>query len=190
MDYKLFKAINRLAGRHNTLDTIMITITYGARFLYIFLTVLMWLRSNTYKKITLYGAISVGAALLLNHLIRLFYFKPRPFVKHRVRYLTPSKKDSSFPSKHTILAFALATSVLLQKRIVGTVMWILALLTGFSRIWVGHHYPVDIIGSAFLGSVISIIIEKSARSFTSFFNWIIYHYYFFCYLIRRKSTNP
>jgi undecaprenyl-diphosphatase len=189
MDYKLFRAINRLAGRNPALDTMMILITYGARFLYGSLLVLMWLRSNTHKKITLYGVVSLGAALLLDRFIRLFYFKPRPFIKHNAHYLIPSKNDSSFPSKHTILVFALATSVLLQERIVGLFMWLFALLTGFSRIWVGHHYPVDIISSAFLGSIMSVFIKKFSRSFNSFFNWIIYHYYFCCCLIRRKYNK-
>jgi undecaprenyl-diphosphatase len=42
-------------------------------------------------------------------------------------------------------------------------MFGLSLLTGFSRIWVGHHYPSDIIGSAFLGSFTSIFVHIVSR---------------------------
>lgn len=50
MNYKIFRAINRLAGRNSTLDTCMIFISQKTRFLYIFLIALMWFRDNSYKK--------------------------------------------------------------------------------------------------------------------------------------------
>ena len=81
-------------------------------------------------------------------------------MERRVGILIPSKMDSSFLSKHTLLAFAVSTSIFLHKRILGSVMLGLTLLTGFSRIWLGHHYPSDIAGSAVLGSFTSAIIHK------------------------------
>ncbi|MBR9655507.1 MULTISPECIES: undecaprenyl-diphosphatase [Bacillus] len=173
MNYKMFRAINCLAGRHSTLDTFMIFISQKTRFLYIFLLALMWFRNNSYKKIILFAGVSVGFALFINRFIQLFYFKPRPFVLHRVRLLIPSKNNSSFPSKHTVLAFALATSVLLRERLFGSIMWFLAILTGFSRIWLGHHYPFDIIGSAFIGILTSIAIGNTTYIFNSFVTWTI-----------------
>ncbi|HER2169539.1 TPA: phosphatase PAP2 family protein, partial [Streptococcus pyogenes] len=101
--------------------------------------------------------------LFINALIKLFYFKPRPFVKRRVGILIPSKMDSSFPSKHTLLVFAISTSIFLYERVLGSIMWVLSVLTGFSRIWVGHHYPSDIIGSAFIATMTSIILDKITR---------------------------
>jgi undecaprenyl-diphosphatase len=68
--------------------------------------------------------------------------------------------DSSFPSKHTLLVFAISTTIFLYDRIFGSIMWVLSLLTGFSRIWVGHHYPSDIIGSAFIATMTSILVDK------------------------------
>lgn len=90
-----------------------------------------------------------------------------------MRLLIPSKNNSSFPSKHTALAFALSTSVLLRERLFGSIMWFLAILTGFSRIWLGHHYPFDIIGSAFIGILISMAIDNTTYVFNSFVTWII-----------------
>lgn len=92
-----------------------------------------------------------------------FYFRSRPFIKHRVGILIPSKMDSSFPSKHTLLAFAASTSILLREKQIGVVMWILSILTGFSRVWMGHHYPSDIIFSAIIGSITSVIAEISLK---------------------------
>nr|WP_283729949.1 phosphatase PAP2 family protein [Bacillus cereus] len=122
----------------------------------------MWFRNNSYKKIILFAGLSVGFALFINCFIQLFYFKPHPFVIHRVRLLIPSKNNSSFPSKHTVLAFALASSVLLRERLFGSIMWFLAILTGFSR------NPFDIIGI-----LTSIAIGNATYIFNSFVTWII-----------------
>lgn len=176
MNYMMFRAINRLAGRNSTLDSFMIFFSQKARFLYIFLLAIMWFRNNSYKKIILYAGVSVWFALCINRFIQFFYFKPRPFVIHRVRLLIPTKNNSSFPSKHTVVVFALATSIFLRKRLFGSIMWCLAILTGFSRIWLGHHYPFDIIGSAFVGTFISIAIDNTIYLFNSFVIWIMNTY--------------
>ncbi|EEL50670.1 MULTISPECIES: undecaprenyl-diphosphatase [Bacillus cereus group] len=184
MNYILFKAINRLAGRGNTMDTIMVFISQKTRYLYLFILLCMWFRNNFYKKIILYAGISAGITLFINRIIQFFYFKPRPFIVHRIHLLIPSKNNSSFPSKHTALAFAVATSILLRERLIGSIMWVLAVLTGFSRIWVGHHYPFDIIWSAVIGSLTSIVIDKNTYAFQSFITWIINIYSSFTKLFK------
>ncbi|HHY73456.1 MAG TPA: phosphatase PAP2 family protein [Bacillus bacterium] len=68
--------------------------------------------------------------------------------------------DASFPSDHTTGAFALALAVLFVHRKIGLGMLLFAFLTGFSRIYVGHHYPLDILGSIVVSLVISIIVYK------------------------------
>lgn len=50
MNYKMFRAINRLAGRNSTLDTFMIFISQKTRFLYIFLLALCGLETIPIKK--------------------------------------------------------------------------------------------------------------------------------------------
>ena len=92
----------------------------------------------------------------------------------------PSKKISSFPSKHTTLAFAVATSVLLYKRLMGSIMVILAFLTGFSRIWVGQHFPSDILGSALLGSLTSSLVWLTGRTWNPLIDRVIHSYNRFC----------
>jgi undecaprenyl-diphosphatase len=165
MDYQIFRRIIRLAGYYPSLDRLMILISNKARYVFIFILIFMWFRNQSYKKVTLNAIISVVCSLFIHFFIKLFYFKPRPFVNHRVGILIPSKVDSSFPSKHTLLAFAVSTSIFLHNRILGSIMSGLSLLTGFSRIWVGHHYPTDIIGSTIIGILTSCITESVSRFF-------------------------
>ncbi|MFC0271419.1 undecaprenyl-diphosphatase [Metabacillus herbersteinensis] len=168
MDYKMFKSINRLVGHYSLIDMLMILISNKVRYVFIIVLGLMWFRNNSNKKIVLNAVKSTVFTLLINTLIKLFYFKPRPFMKRRVGILIPSKLDSSFPSKHTLLVFAVSTSIFLRERILGTILLGMSMLTGLSRIWVGHHYPSDIIGSAFIGSLTSVVIDKFSRLFNSF----------------------
>ncbi|MBS4189506.1 undecaprenyl-diphosphatase [Bacillus sp. FJAT-49705] len=168
MDYKIFKEINQLSGRCSPIDILMILISNRIRYVFIFVLIFMWFRNDANKIMSRNAVISAGITMLINILIKLFYFKSRPFVKRRVGILIPSKMDSSFPSKHTLLVFAVSTSIFLYQRFIGSIMWILSIVTGFSRVWVGHHYPSDIIGSAFIGTLTSIIFEKTNR-FVNYF---------------------
>nr|WP_207789250.1 phosphatase PAP2 family protein [Neobacillus terrae] len=138
----------------------MILISNRIRYVYIAIMLIMWFKKRNYKKMTIEAVITILITLIIHFLIKIFYFKPRPFLKRRVGILIPSKKDSSFPSKHTLFAFAVSTTIFYYKRTLGTIMSVLSLLTGVSRIWIGHHYPSDIAGSAILGSFISMLIHK------------------------------
>jgi undecaprenyl-diphosphatase len=65
----------------------------------------------------------------------------------------------SFPSDHTAGAVAIAVSLWLYNRKLGLPMFI-SLLIGFSRIYVGHHYPTDVLGGIVVGAISAFIINK------------------------------
>lgn len=163
MNSKVFKSINQITGRCYPIDLLMILVSKKIRYVFIYVLIFMGFRNDSYKRVSCNAVISAGVTLFIHTLIKLFYFKPRPFVKRRVGILIPSKMDSSFPSKHTLLVFAISTTIFLYDRVLGSIMWVLSVVTGFSRIWVGHHYPSDIIGSAFIATMTSIILDKIAR---------------------------
>jgi undecaprenyl-diphosphatase len=166
MDYRLFRAINLLSGRCAPIDWLMIFLSKKIRYVFIFVLIFMWFRNDHYRKVTWNAMVSSVISMFLHTLIKLFFFRPRPFAKRRVGILIPSKMDSSFPSKHTLLVFAVSTSIFLYDRALGSMMWLLSLLTAFSRIWLGHHYPSDILGSAFIATMTSIAVGKPADELT------------------------
>ena len=168
MDLKLFQLINRLSGRFSPVDHLMIFVSNRVRYAYILVIVMMLFKGRFNKRIALETGLSVAISFIAHFFVHIFYFKPRPFMKRRVGILIPSNMDSSFQSKHTILAFAASTTILMFHRKLGTLMMWLSALTGFSRIWVGHHYPSDIIGSALLGSLTSFVTR--IISFSKFGN--------------------
>lgn len=165
MDVKIFRAINRFAGRYHFLDSMMVLISQKMRYVFLFILFMDGIRKGFKKSFFLLIILSLGFTYLLEGMIKFFYFRPRPFVHHTVNTLPPfpSQKSSSFPSRHTTLAFAVATAVMLYKRVLGAVMYVLACLTGFSRIMMGQHYPFDIVGSALLGSCTSLFTHFLVR---------------------------
>lgn len=163
-----FRIINPFTRRCTPLDLLMILISNKMRYVFIFVLIFMWFKNDSYKKLSCHAVISAGVTLCIHTLIKLFYFNPRPFVKRRVGILIPSKMDSSFPSKHTMMVFAISTTIFLYDRVLGSIMWGLSVLTGLSRIWVGHHYPSDIIGSASIATLTSIIVDYTKRCLNFF----------------------
>lgn len=67
--------------------------------------------------------------------------------------------SASFPSGHTASAFALAASLALcvRKKSPGFLFALLALLTGISRIYLGQHFPEDVLAGMFIGVVSTVL---------------------------------
>lgn len=66
----------------------------------------------------------------------------------------PAPTDYSFPSDHMTVAVALALGVWLVNRKLGLVAVVLAVIEGFSRVYLGQHYPHDVAGAVVLSSLI------------------------------------
>ncbi|MEU8209158.1 phosphatase PAP2 family protein [Micromonospora sp. NPDC049044] len=69
----------------------------------------------------------------------------------------PPPGDFSFPSNHATIAGALAVTTLLLSRRLGLVALPLAALAAFSRVFVGVHYPHDVIAGVLLGALVAVV---------------------------------
>ncbi|MCZ8494337.1 undecaprenyl-diphosphatase [Priestia megaterium] len=186
MNYELFKMIHGMAGHNVLLDEFMVFCTSNAIYIFGIALLLIWLFGKEYyKKSAFYAGLTGLVALCINYLITLIYYEPRPFVAHHVHTLISHAADASFPSDHTTGAFAIAMLMWLRHKKIGGVMILFALLTGFSRIWVGHHYPFDVLGSIIVATVIAMLLNKLTKMLEPIANFIISIYYF---LIRKKRT--
>ncbi|MEU6745227.1 phosphatase PAP2 family protein [Spirillospora sp. NPDC046719] len=66
----------------------------------------------------------------------------------------PGPSDYSFPSDHTVVAVALAAGIWLAHRRLGVLAAALAAIEGFSRVYLGQHYPHDVLAAAVLSVLI------------------------------------
>ncbi|MFD4536703.1 phosphatase PAP2 family protein [Kitasatospora sp. NPDC058397] len=74
----------------------------------------------------------------------------------------PGAGDWSFPSNHTVIAFAAATALWFADRRLGWIAGIFAVLMGASRVWVGVHYPHDVAVGALVGLLVAVVLAPLA----------------------------
>ncbi|WP_395361795.1 phosphatase PAP2 family protein [Streptomyces sp. YH02] len=110
-----------------------------------------------------WAPLAAGVALLVNIPIRGFVERPRPFKDHQgLEVLVAGKTDFSFVSDHATLAMALAVGVFVAHRGFGLVAIGLALAEGFARVYMGVHYPTDVIGGFALGTAVALLLAPLA----------------------------
>ena len=115
------------------------------------------------KKTRIEGVmLSIGLGLHVltcNVLVKNLVRRPRPYEEiEGLVSLLGKLSDYSFPSGHTTVTFMVA--IILIKRYpkyIGSIVYGIALLTGFSRMYLGVHYLTDILGGVVLGTTIGLL---------------------------------
>ncbi|MEU6625653.1 phosphatase PAP2 family protein [Streptomyces litmocidini] len=110
-----------------------------------------------------WAPLAAGIALLVNIPIRGFVERPRPFKDHQgLEVLVDGKTDFSFVSDHATLAMALGVGLFVAHRRFGLAAIGLALAEGFARVYMGVHYPTDVIGGFALGTAVALLLAPVA----------------------------
>jgi len=173
INQSLFLAINSYAGKSEILDTIAIFLGEYMPFLFIGIEVYLYFFSK--KKVeALLAFYTVLFALLINQIIGLFYFHNRPFMDGLGKTILQHVPENSFPSDHTTFMMAIVFSLLLSKAIPkwSSYLIFIALFGASFRVFVGIHYPFDILGGVIIGGVSAIIIYQISDKFEPLNRWI------------------
>lgn len=125
--------------------------------------VVAWVRPQAGWRFALLDAVAAGTlGLGLVQVIGALHYRRRPFEAGLGSNLLNHLPENSFPSDHATLMFALALGLLLAEplRRAGFVVLALALSVGWARVFLGAHYPSDILGGAAL-AVLCVGLVKS-----------------------------
>ncbi len=121
--------------------------------------VLLWIMARS--RPALLDAVAAGLlGLAVVQIIGALAYRPRPFEIGLGLNLMNHAPENSFPSDHATLMFALAVSLSLSplKRF-GILLLPLGLAVGWGRVYLGAHYPFDILGGAVLGAVCALVVK-------------------------------
>lgn len=120
------------------------------------------------KKFGEYIAYSVLTSVLLNNAVKDIFKMKRPIGEDGIRTLREKTATGySFPSGHTqsSASFYGAMAIYLKKKAMYIIATIMIILIGFSRLYLGVHYPKDVIVGGILGVLTSLICYKLYNRF-------------------------
>jgi undecaprenyl-diphosphatase len=160
LDDRLLLAISHLAGGTPWLHPAMIDYTrYGVvLFGLLLLAGLVLARSAPDRTLAAIGwaGLAVPLAVALNQPIGRAVGEGRPYVSHPyLVVLVQRTSDFSFPSDHAVMAGAATAGLLLVSWRLGALAGALAALLAFSRVYVGAHYPWDVVVGLVLGAAVT-----------------------------------
>lgn len=155
MDLIMLSKIRNAVGRWGWLDAWM---AHGASKGPLWLFVLMGVLLLQGREGLAVDALAVLAATVtrgVNEGIGRLYHRDRPFVRERFVPLIEHEPSFSFPSNHSACGFALAVVVCFAHPLVGGLMLLLSSWMAYGRLYVGVHYPFDVIAGAGIGVLVA-----------------------------------
>lgn len=149
---------------HDSLTPIVKVFTHlgDVGIMWIVIAVLLMFFKRTRKYGLLMFASLVLTYLVNNLLLKDLIDRARPYeMLDNVQRLIGKQHDASFPSGHSASSFAAAMCIYLNgPKKYGIPALLLALLIALSRLYVGVHYPGDIVTGAIIGSLMAWLVYK------------------------------
>jgi undecaprenyl-diphosphatase len=169
MDYRLYHAINQFVADHSWIGHGLSVVENWSVPALAVSTFALWLlarpgSSRKWKLACASALASAGLALLVNQLIAHVWLRERPFDAHPSAHVWGSRShDPSFPSDHAGAAFAIAFAIFLFDRVVGSIFLAAAVVIGAGRVFIGAHYPGDVLAGCLVGFAAALVVARLAR---------------------------
>jgi undecaprenyl-diphosphatase len=164
-DERMFRLLNEV-WLHPVLDRAMPFISdarnYGIPFMLAAIVILYVGRLRGLRFLALAIVSVVVADAISTHVFKQAFLRTRPCIAlEGVRQLAGCVNSPSLPSNHAVNAAALAALVALHMPRLWLPAVALALLVSYSRIYVGTHYPLDVLAGALLGIAVALVFSKA-----------------------------
>jgi len=174
IDLYLFNLINQFAGKWEWLDySAMFFAKYLEWFLWLVLILFLVVNIKKNWKIVVQAFLAAGITkFILAEFIRWLWFRPRPFVAlNFIPLINQSPLEASFPSGHASFYFAMSTIVYFYNKKAGILFYIATIIITLSRIFVGVHWPSDILAGAVLGVLVAWGLNKLFKKYENYIPW-------------------
>lgn len=169
MNLEIFRLVNNFANENRVLDSIMIFFSKDVMYIFMAVTAILYLlgiKNNNLecRKSIASTLIFTIINLCISFIIGGIFYEDRPFVNNKVNLLYQHAQNASFPSDHAIGTMSIGLGMRKYNKSISRILMILSVIIGVSRLYVGHHYPLDIIGAYVLVFVVSYIYNLLLRN--------------------------
>ncbi|MGW5245069.1 phosphatase PAP2 family protein [Streptomyces sp. NPDC004129] len=170
VDGSLFTSVTGFARDTKWLNTPMELWTNLGLGVFAVLMVMGWWnarrRGTQAMTVALAAPVAVVTAFAVAEVVKKIVAEARPCRSMPHAYLVdacPAPSDYAFPSGHSTVAAATVAALFLLDRRLSAVAAVFAVVEGFSRVYVGAHYPHDVLGSALLGLPVAYLTSLALR---------------------------
>jgi len=166
VDYRIYHAINVFVFHHAWIGRVLAFAETWAVPLIAIATVSLWLFAppggdRKWKLASASGLCGAALGLLVNQAIARIWGRERPFAAHPSAHVWGSRShDPSFPSDHASAAFGLAFAIFFFDRVVGGFFLAAATFIALGRVFIGAHYPADVIAGCLVGLGVALLIVR------------------------------
>ncbi len=155
INIELFRMFNDLGKEVMFLNPIMIFFAKYMKYFLLFGIIMYWFTRKRENRIMIISSMfAFVVAEVFGAIAGAIHSNNQPFAElSNVNQLIGHAIDNSFPSDHAIEFFSICITFLLFKKNLRYVWLAIAILVSISRVWVGVHYPADILVGAILGII-------------------------------------
>lgn len=163
---RLFDWLNAPSHASHLTLSLAYALAIYAIYLVPLLMILGWLqRDPVRQRLALKALLGCVAALSLNEVITLLWDHPRPFVIPVGHTYLDHVANSSFPSDHMTVISTFAITLLLSRetRQLGGILAALGLGIAWSRVYLGVHFPLDMLGAIVVSGLVASLVAITER---------------------------
>ncbi|GGH18983.1 undecaprenyl-diphosphatase [Alsobacter metallidurans] len=153
LNIRLFDLLNASADASSIVVAWAKLIASGLVFAVAILLTALWVWGDPRRRGGLAAtAIAAALALVSNQIVGLLWYEPRPFMVGLGRTLMAHVPENSFPSDHTTFMLTVGFALIATRAAPtwGKVVSGMGVLVAWSRIYLGVHFPIDMLASALI----------------------------------------
>jgi len=175
VDWRIERAIYDVSLHHHWVGSLFHGVEQASIPLMVVITGVLWFFARPggdrkWKLACASGYASAALGYVIAYVIHHLYDRARPYEAHAIRHPWSSSTDASFPSDHTSLSFAIAFAVLAFDTVAGVVFIVVAAIIGVGRLFIGAHYPGDVLAGLAVGLVAALVVLRLLPRFVA---WVV-----------------
>ncbi|MGN5764105.1 phosphatase PAP2 family protein [Acinetobacter calcoaceticus] len=158
LNLSLFHSLNASEVASDWTIKAAIFIANDLFYIVVLIFLITWFKGGlNVKKQLIKATFFTLLAFIIGKIISSYFYHPRPFVMEIGRTLIDHAPSGSFPSSHMLFFSTIAFSFLFSKRRIGLFFLALAWLVAWSRIYLGVHFPLDMLGAFTLAFLLNLV---------------------------------